>query len=349
MINAETSTMGVPVVLDHEQANIKTATIAITVSFSTQVIEQARDTADTSWAETVPTKMQAAEDIIGRVINEQMNGAGDGLLAAITGGTSPGLTVTVGTSANWYQLYPGRIVDVLTRATGANPGAGKRRKIVSIDTTAGTVTLDTNATASDGQSGTVTFSAAEGIYIDNSYGNALAGLQGACATAGLFEGINKTNVYAWRGVDASPGAATDPTIAIFDRAERLAYQTAGHQPDFYLTDPAVLDKYTQGIATSARWNGDTVELSTGFTGCRYRNKLLMIEFDAAPRTAIGVSRDDATIYTLDDGPDWDNKTGAMFQRFTRSLPIEAWLVWMLQLGFTRCNTFVKVSNLNQAT
>src|SRR5262245_29349429 len=66
MINAETSTMGVPVVLDHQQANIKTATIAIAVSFSTQVMEQARDLADTSWAETVPTKMQAAEDVIAR-------------------------------------------------------------------------------------------------------------------------------------------------------------------------------------------------------------------------------------------------------------------------------------------
>ena len=50
------------------------------------------------------------------------------------------------------------------------------------------------------------------------------------------------------------------------------------------------------------------------------------------------------IFTLDDGPDWDDHTGSIFQRFgTRSLPLEAWLIWMLQLGFQRCNSFVKIT------
>jgi hypothetical protein len=350
MINAETSTLGVPVVLDHEQANIKSAVIEISLSFSTQVIEQARDTSDTSWAEVVPTKMRMAEDVIGRVINEQMNGSGDGLLAKVTSATgSPGLAVPVGTSANFYQLYGNRIADVRTRSNGADPGNGLRRKITTYDDSAGTVTFDTNATASDGGSGNITFSANEGIYIDGSYGNALAGILQVAATTGTFQGINKASVMAWQGVDASPSAAVDPSVATFDRAERKAYQRSGRQPDFYLVDPAVLDKFSQGIATAARWAGDTVELSTGFTGLRYRNKLLMQEFDAAASTAVGVTREDLAIYTLDDGPNWDDKTGAIFQRFSRKLPVEAWLVWFLQLGAFRANTTVKVGNLNQAS
>ena len=59
-----------------------------------------------------------AEDVYTRVINEQILGNGDALLAAITGSSSS-TTITVGTGANWHMLYPGRVVDVVTRATGA--------------------------------------------------------------------------------------------------------------------------------------------------------------------------------------------------------------------------------------
>jgi hypothetical protein len=38
----------------------------------------------------------------------------------------------------------------------------------------------------------------------------------------------------------------------------------------------------------------------------------------------------------------------VLQRFTRSLPIEAWLIWMLQLGFHRCITTVKIGSLERA-
>jgi hypothetical protein len=55
----------------------------------------------------------------------------------------------------------------------------------------GTVTFSTTAVASDGGSGNITFSSNEGIYITGSYGNAMQGLQQACATSGTFEGIDK--------------------------------------------------------------------------------------------------------------------------------------------------------------
>jgi hypothetical protein len=350
MINAETtSPLGVPVILDHQQANIQSATVELSLSFSTQVMNQA-SSGDNGWAETVPLKMQMAEDAIGRVINEQMCGAGNALLSNVASGAgSPGLVIPVPAGTNFYQLYGGRIVSILTRSNGANPGNGRRRKIVTYDTTALTVTISTTLQASDGDSGNVTFSANEGFFIDQSFGNAIAGIGSAVATTGTFQGINKANVQAWQGVDASPAAAADPTIAVFDRAERQAYQRGGRQPDFYLSDPAVVDKFSQGIATAARWNGDTVELSTGFTGVRYRNKAIMLDYDMPAQTVYGIARDDVQIYTLDDGPNWDEHTGALFQRFSRALPVEAWLVWMLQLGFYRCNTFVKVGSLNQAT
>jgi hypothetical protein len=355
----ESSTVGTAQTIDDVQANIKTAIIEHTISFTTQVL-RAASSDDTSWAQVMPTKMRMAEDAISRVMNEQMCGTGDGLLAAITGGASGTLVPQVATTANFYQLYPGRIVDIRTRSTGADPGQGLGRKIASVAPSTGVVTMST--TGFGGGSGNITFSTNEGIYIQGTgdlvawgavagVGQALAGLSVAASATGTFQGVSRTTTPAWQGTDGRAGntAQVDPSISVFDGAERQAMIKAGATPDFYLCDPAVVDKYTQGLTVQARWSGDEAQLSSGFTGVKYRNKVLLPEFDMASQTAIGVSTDDIALYTLDDGPDWEDKTGTMFQRFSRVLPVEAWLVWMVQMGFTRCNTQVKVGNLNQAS
>ena len=333
----QTGTLTTPIVHDDTQAVVTSAIIAIAISFSTQVMEQAKND-DTSWATVVPLKMRMAEEAFSRVINEQFCGTGDALLANITSSVT-GVAQTVGTTANFYQLYPNRTVDVLTRATGAAVAGGAGAKIASTTPSTGIVTF----TAS------VTGTSAEGIYIQGSYGNALAGWGAAVATTGTFQNINKANVQSWQGTDASPAAASDPTIAVFDKADRLALRNAGVTPDFYIADPGVIDKYTQGLTVQARWAGDETKLASGFTGVAYRNKALIPEFDMPASTAYGVTTDDASIFTLTEGPDWDDRTGSVFQRFgTRSLPVEAWLIWMLQLGFLRCNSQVKIANLNAA-
>lgn len=342
---SQTGTLNSPVVVDSEQAAITSAIIAVAVSFSTQLMRQAT-AGDNGWADVVPTKMQRAEDIFSRVINEQMVGSGGtanstgALLAAVTGSGNNTTTVTVGTTANFYQLYPGRVVDILTRSNGATITDGSGQKITAYSTVAGTITVTTAMTTTN----------AAGVYIQGSYGNALQGLGAAVATSGTFEGIDKASVDAWQGTDASPSAASDPTISILDGAERKAMQRAGRTPAFYLSDPAVVDKYSQGLTVQARWAGEEGQLATGWTGIRYRNKLLIPEFDMPSGTIYGVALEDCAIYTLDDGPDWDDHTGSIFQRFgTRALPLEAWLVWMLQFGFHSCNGFVKIGNMNRAS
>jgi len=363
---SEIGTLNLPHNIDDTQANIKTAIVTHAVSFSTQVIQQAK-VDDTSWAQVLPTKMRMAEDAIGRFMNEEMCGggpsAGDvGKLTDIASGTTGTLVITVPATANFYQLYPGRIVDIRTKATGVLTTGGASRKIASVNRTTGAITFSSAGFGGDSGS-SITFSTSEGIYVEgggywnagganqaqpsNNYG--LQGLGSAVATTGIFEGIDKSSVSQWQGTDASPGVATDPGLSTFDRAERLAAINSGTPPDFYLCDPAVIDKFSQGLTTSARWAGDAGTLETGWTGVRYRNKLLVPEFDMPASTAYGISREDCALYTLDAGPDWDNQTGSMFQRFAaRTLPVEAWLVWMVQFGFTRCNSFVKVGNLNQA-
>ena len=346
---SQTGTLNVPQIVDTEQAAITSGIVAIAVSFSTQVLNQAKGD-ENVWAEVMPTKMQRAEDAFGRIINEMMTGSGDALLSAASVATTASggstQTVNVGTAANFYQLYVGRIVSILNRSTGAAvAGSTGPVRIMDVNPATGIVTVQ----YPDGSATSFAVGTTDGIYIQGSFGQAIQGLMQAVATTGIFEGINKANVPAWRGTDASPGSATDPTLAVFDSAERKVYAASGRQPDFYLADPAVVDKYTQGLTVQARWAGEAGTLESGWTGVRYRNKLIVPDFDLPAKTAVGIQKSDAAIYTLDDGPDWDDHTGSVLQRFaTRSLPVEAWLVWMLQFGFESCNGFVKIGNLNQA-
>lgn len=340
---SETGTLNTPQVVATEQAVINSAIASVPVSFSTQVLRQAEGD-ENSWASVLPTKMQRAEDAFRRILNEQMVGGGTGagegaLLAAATATNNNSTTIDVGTTANWYQLYPGRVVDVLTRSNGTPVASGSGRTIVSQNRTNGEIVVDVALTTTN----------TEGIYIQGSYGNAIAGIGHAVEVTGTFQGINKANVPAWQGTDVSPAALTDPTISVLDKAEREVMSTAGSLPDFYLSDPAVVDKYSQGLTVQARWAGEEGQLSSGWTGVRFRNKLLIPEYDMPSNTIYGVNLEDCALYTLDDGPDWDDFTGSIFQRFgTRSLPLEAWLVWMLQFGFHRCNSFIRIGNMNQA-
>lgn len=359
----ETGTVAVPLTVDTEQARILSATLAHPISFSPQVMRQA-DGSENSWAQVLPTKMRRAEDAFGRMTNEQMVGGGKdstdtstALLGVITD-TANSLTITVSAATfNKYQLYPNRVVDIVNRTTGSPVTGGNRRKIASVNSTTRVVTFDTNAVASDGDSGNINHAATDGIYIDSSVRNVagaltsdlMQGIGQAVATTGVFENINKANVPQWQGTDASPAAATDPTISVFDKAEREVMTFAGALPSFYLADPAVVDKYTQGLTVQARWAGEAGQLESGWSGVRYRDRLLIPEYDMPASTVFGVQLDDCAFYSLDDGPDWDDSTGDIMQRFSRSLPVEAWLVWMNQFGFHRCNSFVKIGNLNQAS
>lgn len=335
----ETSTLTSPEVLDTEQATITSAIIEIAISFSTQVIEAAKQD-DTSWAQVVPTKMRLAEDVIGRVINEQALGAGNAVLAVVAGTTAASGAATqninVGTTANFYQLYVGRVVDVQVTSSGATVALGV--KISDYSESAGTITVN----------GSFQTTSADSVYIQGSRGNALQGVGQAVAVTGTFEGVDKAAVKVWQGTDVTPTNETDPQMSVLAKAERKARQYAGSTPDYYICDPAVLDKYEQGLHAQARWAGDKMKLQSGFVGIEYRGKALIDDFDMPSKTIFGIARDDVTIYTLDDGPDWDDKTGSIMQRFSRKLPVEAWLVWMLQFGFHRCNSFVKIGKMAQA-
>jgi hypothetical protein len=282
--------------------------------------------------------MDQAEIAMSRVQNEMVWGSGDALIAAITVGTGPSATVTVGTSANFYQLYPGRVVDLLVRSSGATLSLA--REIVSNDPVAGTVTLDASVT-------TLT---THGIYIEGSYGNAMQGLRQPFATTGTFQGVNLANVVQFRGIEgrgASPAAA-DLSMPILDGGTRRLIEASGGKVDFYVGDPAVIDKYGHGLVAQFRWEPKITRLQTGWEGIDYRGVPLIPDPDAPFGELYGINKKAITFYGYEQGPNWDETTGTKFQRFARNAPVEAWLLDFVQLGFHKPNALVRLPVLNRA-
>jgi len=289
-------------------------------------------------ADAIEFRMRGAERIMPRVLNEMFWTNGDGLLAAFTAGATSA-TQTIGTSANFYQHYVGRIVDVLTRSNGTPVTNGAGRTIVSTAPAAGTVTFDLS----------ITVTTNEGIYIEGSYGVATQGFGQATSPTGTFESIDHAAVPGWQAVDGRGGDTTTQDLSqpILDGMERRVGNN-GEGPAFYLGDIAAIDRFGQTLISQSQWAGNAGELATGWKGIMYRDKVLVGDRDAKVGRIIGVDPDAITLYSYTDGPSWIDDTGSMFMRFSRKLPKEAWLADFIQPAWSRTNTTVFADNLQLA-
>lgn len=336
----ETGTFASAYVEDTAQARILSGLVEFCVSISEQLMLQCKE-GDNAWVDAMKLKIKRAETAMRVGCSEFSAGANDGKIADITVNGTTTVTHTVGTGANFFQLYIGRHVDFRNRSTGATVVAD--RTITAIDPAAGTITVS---------GGTFTTAAAtDAVFVLNSGTGQNAppsGIMSPFGTTGTFQNIDRATEPRWRGTDASPGSATDPTTAVFDKAERLARRNSGDPPDMFVAEAAVADKYGQLYAGQVQYMGDTVKLNTGWEAYSYRRKPIVGMLEMAANTAVGLYKDDIRVYTLTPGPDWDDLTGSMFQRFSRQPSVEAWLKWYYQLGFHRLVSQVKIGNLNAA-
>ena len=225
----ETSTMNYPHQIDTERATLGSAIQGV----PDQLHEEARRGLEEPERHLLG-EGRAAEDADGRgELQEDGERAGlgnsDALIAPITASTAT-TAVTVATTANWHQLYPGRIVTILTRSNGAAITNGVRRQILSVNRTTGVISLNT-LSGNELDTGNVTVTSAEGIYLENSYGNALQGYVTAAATTGIFQNINKANVAGWQGTHATPTSASDLTQTTLNKLERELMNFSGVDPE----------------------------------------------------------------------------------------------------------------------
>lgn len=352
---SEIGTINQPISGNYTFATIPMTRVVQPFSLS---IDIERNSMDNAAAEAVAHLTREARLSLADIENDMLNNSGALLGTVISATGSPGLTLTIGSATavpNYDRLYPGRVVDVLTRSNGANPGNGLRRLIASISETAFTVTFDTASQASDGNSGNLTFGATEGIYITGSYGTAIQSLGDIAALTGTFEGVSKTAVPGWAGTDGRNG---DTTVKAFSAQMADAGAVRGrrsgvHSWDFGIGDPAVINLFKQSLYSQVRFDPQVSSLKSGFSGIMYDGSdkpFPLIKEVAHPKQQIKwVRKDSLQLYGDAKGPDFVDDDGEVGRRFSRALPREVWLLDRVQLGALRCSTTVFFNNLDYAT
>lgn len=352
----ETGTVNVPIPPPFTQATIQLRDFVQPTSISLDLEE---DSMDNSAAQGLATLVRKAREAMAEVVNDTMNTTSNGLLALAdsTQGSAGGLVLITAAGTDLDKLYPGKIVDVLTATTGADPGQGKRRKINTItDVTLPVITFSTTSQASDGGSGNITLANTVGVYIAGSYGNAMNGIEDAANISGTdtFETVVRSNFPQFKAVDGRAGVTTvaplsDPMI---DAALELGKRNGAFRWDFAIGDPNSINVYKNGKQSQVNYTPDTATLTSGFQGIQYAGNGQPIALVPERRHGSGMvkflRRDSARLYGRKLGPDFEDSTGAIFQRFSRALPKEMWLVDRLQWGWENPGSIVRLDNLSKS-
>ena len=358
----ETSVWNVPHLLPSKKINIKLVRFLVPFSVSVDV---ERDSMNKPNAGAVEQLVDQSRIALGKLENLEALGDGTGLQVDITDGATS-LTTTCGVTANFDVLLPGTVWDILTRSTGADPGQGKRRKIASVVESTRVITWDTASQASDGGSGSIVHTSADGIYVPGSWSNGtpgggtgpgeivMQGLEQAAAITGTFETLDKAANPSWQGVDGRGGDTTALSLSdqILDAAMRKVRRSGIGAFDFGIGDPAAIDLYKQGKISQVRYEAQEARIPSGFSGIVYQGgdkPFPLIKEPVHKKKAVKlVDKASFQLYGDSKGPTFLDDDGAMFRRFARALPKEADLLDRVQLGVTKCNTIVFINDLVQA-
>lgn len=307
----------------------------------------------TSAMSAVEALVESAYRGLARVENDFLHGGGNALLCNVASATGSGtLVVDVGTTnVPWDQLTPGRVVSILTRSNGADPGNGKRRKIASVVRSTGLITFATAAVASDGGSGNITFSSSEGIYIDSSYGNAAQGLGQAVANTTTFEGINQSTTQQWAAQDGTPAATAALSDEILDNATYLLRGAGCPLTDLYgIGHKKVVDLYKQSKMSQVLYNADAdmVQMKSGTRAITYTGTdapVPLITDLNAPRGVLRLVGSDATqLYGDEVGPAFIQDDGHTWRFTSRATIKEAWLYDRWQFGVKNAAHLCTIGN-----
>jgi hypothetical protein len=365
---SETGTWNVPQALNTKKVNLNLTRLVQPFSVT---VDLERDSISRDSASSVEQLTDQARIALAKLENIALLGDGTGKVSDISSGAgSPGLTITISATGdkNMDILLPGTVWDILTKATGADPGNGKRRIIntVTDSSTTQSLVFDTAAQASDGGSGNITWSTNEGIYIPGSWSNGTAGtgsgpgetvaagLELQAAITGTFETLNKATTQQWQGTDGRGGDTSVLPLSdqMLDAAVRRGRRAAIGSWDFAIGDPAAIDLWKQGKYSQGRYDLATNTLQSGFRALIYEgaDKPLPILKDPVAKKAGLRFYDKSSVQLYGDkmGPDFLEDDGAMFRRFARALPKEAELLDRFQYGVIKCNTIVFLNNLQVA-
>lgn len=352
--HSETGTVNAPVAADITKAYTTLKRITQPASIT---LDLEQDSMDNSAIEAVALLVKKAREGLANQVNIAMNGDGTGLLGTVSSNSgSPGLIIPVTAGDDFDKLAIGSVVDILTRTTGADPGNGLRRKITAIDEAGGTITVSTAQQASDGSSGNVTFANTAGVYVAGSWGQVMAGgIEAAATQTGTFEGVVRATYPQFLSVDGRAAVTTTAPFSenMADAGQELGLRSgANGKYDFAVGDPAPIRIFKNGKQNQVRFQVATGTLKSGFTGVQVdvggQTLTLVPERKHKNGSIKFLRKDAAALYGRKKGPDFEDSTGSIWQRFSRAWPHEFWLVDRLEWCWMDPSKILYFNNLSRS-
>lgn len=249
-------------------------------------------------------EMTGAATDLRKDLNRVAWGTGDGLLASCTATQS---ATTISLDSGQY-IAPGDTVDVLTRSTGAVKGAGLT--VVSVTYT-GTTDTSTQAAADVTLSGSVSVTAADGIYIAGDRANECDGLRNITAQGRTLHGIDSTQAAnaVWDGNATAAAWANVSEDLLMKSAQRAKQRTgAGKLVDLYLASPGVQRRLSNTYTSQKRWtDANATKIDGGYSAIMVSaggKPIPVVSDDDTPNGFVAGIRKDTFAWAEVDKPNW---------------------------------------------
>lgn len=309
-----------------------------------QVFEQVNDNAQ-GFVDWMAREVSSITDTLQRDVNRQIYGDGTGTLCLLTATATAATTITVD-DPHWVEedFY----VDVLTQATLGNPTPTKGNTalmtVVSINTATNVITLSGGTITAAIGSAVVRASA---TY--NSWNKEIQGLGLAISTTSVLHGIDPAVWPKWVPGYVASSVGTLTELALTHLAQGI-HKKGGAVTDL-LTTYGVINAYWNALQGKRQYTGDTVsKMPGGMTVPVFQSVFgdipITADWAAPAGTLYALNKKEMFIHQKHDWK-WMDRTGTMWQQIVNKDAFSATIYKYFNLGFTRRNTFGKLTGITE--
>lgn len=290
---------------------------------------------DGAFVQLLDAEVKGATRDMKKDVNRQIWGTGDGLLASIAATATTTSTFTVDSI---QYLHVGDPVDVLRRTDGSTAGSGgSANSVTALDAANKTVTLNTQVAGTTG----TTF----GIYLQDSRGQEMEGMQSIVATSRTLHTINSATAgnEFWNAQVRNVGTqAASPQLAgetSFELISDDVGQTGQGETEVFITSRGVRRRLADTFQSTKRFtNQQAVQIHGGYSAIMVASgagEVPVVVDDDCPKGNVFAIDKSALRWFQQWGPGFLEapQDGTVFQLKSRGSTGEREAIWQAWLGW----------------
>jgi hypothetical protein len=319
-------TLPTPQIQGYQDAIINIRYHAAAMQLTAQAIDQATGN-EGAFVNLLDNDTKLLAQDFKKAINRQVFGDGTGLLGTLTSSPAGATTFTLDTT---QYVFPGQVIDILTKSTGA--ATGGTVSVVSVNRSTKTVTVSANVTAT---------TTTDGVYLTGSRNIVMDGLRNITNTSRTLHSINSATAgnEFWNGNRVAASGATAGESLFEQLADTIGANGNG-DVEVFLTSRGVRRRLADTYQSVKRFNdARAVDIHGGYTAI-FVNEIPVIADDDMPKGWVFALRNDAFKWFQIGDPDWleDPRNGQVWHLSngsvagTRKAAYEAYFKWWGALG-----------------